>query len=112
MEKLRLHRDGMKDLVFQGELLGSSSTRWIGSQEQTRWNEYELYKTKGGKYVLAKIYKTCWQGEVGSEEAEVYTLDGLRNEYSEEMSNAEYRMFAEACEKDPDLEYIRDDVII
>jgi len=113
MEKIRVHRDGMKDLVFEGEQLASASGRWRSGQEQTRWDVLELYKTKSGRYVMCRIYRTCWQGETDSHQADVYEdVEALRDEYKEEMSNLEYELFAEACEKDPTLEDIRDDVII
>jgi len=113
MERIRVHRDGMKDLVFEGELLGAASNRYIGGQSQTTWFELELYKTKGGKYVLYEGFKTCWQGEADTHSAKVYeNVDALRDGFLEEMSNLEYSLFSEACEKDPSLEDIRDDVII
>ncbi|MFH1764776.1 MAG: hypothetical protein ABIF09_11345 [Gemmatimonadota bacterium] len=66
----RIPRDGKKDLVFTGQLLGhGTSRRYDGSNWSTRWDEYDLYRTKGGRFVLAHEYKSQWQGEGGIEEA-------------------------------------------
>lgn len=105
MEKIRLHRDNQKDLVFNGEEIASTSSKWISGQDQTRWTEYTLYRTAGGKYVLQRVYITRWQGESGSEEAEIFDdADALGEHIGGEISNTEYALIAEAAKKCPELE--------
>lgn len=48
-------RDGNRVLRFDGELLAESSSRQRG---QYRWVEFQLYRTKGGSYVLSRIGQT------------------------------------------------------
>jgi hypothetical protein len=45
-------RDGSRQLKFEGEKLSESSSRTRG---RTRWVEFQLYRTSGGQYVLARI---------------------------------------------------------
>lgn len=45
-------RDGSRVLMFDGDLLGSS-TSWRRDSE--RWIEFELYKTKNGSYILSRV---------------------------------------------------------
>ena len=71
-EKFEIMRDTEKNLVFEGEKVAFVSNKWINGQDQSRWNELTLYRTKGGKYVLKRKYVTCWQGESGSLEADIY----------------------------------------
>lgn len=45
-------RDGSRKLKFDGEKLAESSSR---SRWRTRWVEFQLYRTTGDQYVLARI---------------------------------------------------------
>lgn len=45
-------RDGARRITFEGQLIGSSSSRRHGSP---RWSEYKLYRTDSGTYVLEKV---------------------------------------------------------
>jgi hypothetical protein len=45
-------RDGQRELQFDGTLLSSSSSR---RGDSPRWVEFELYRTSGGQYVLARV---------------------------------------------------------
>jgi hypothetical protein len=45
-------RDGSRQLKFDGEKLAESSSRARG---RTRWVEFQLYRTAGDQYVLARI---------------------------------------------------------
>ena len=73
MEEIRLPRSGLAPLVFTGGLIEGADVRGQrqGGRDQNRWFELAVYRTKGGKYVLSIDYKTCWQGELDHEYAEV-----------------------------------------
>lgn len=45
-------KDGSRVLMFDGDLLGSS-TSWRRDSE--RWIEFKLYKTKSGSYILSRV---------------------------------------------------------
>ena len=45
-------RDGSRQLKFDGEKLSESSSR---SRGHVRWVEFQLYRTTGNSYVLARI---------------------------------------------------------
>ena len=45
-------RNGSRMLRFEGRHLASSSSKRAGA---TRWIEFDLYKTEGGKYVLIRV---------------------------------------------------------
>ena len=64
-------RDGKKDLSFTGVLIGSGSDHEHQGPQNTRWSEIDMYRTDSGKYVVAQVYRTQWQGEEGSRRAEV-----------------------------------------
>jgi len=68
-EQMSVERDGKRNLSFQGVLIAEEDNRWIAGREGTRWDEYALYRTKGGGFVLAHTYRTLWQGELSSHEA-------------------------------------------
>jgi hypothetical protein len=72
MEKIRVKRDGEKDLSFTGQLVASASSQWVNGKDQTRWNEIEVYQTAGGKWVYSRAYITRWQGEACSNEAHIF----------------------------------------
>jgi hypothetical protein len=81
LEKFKIHRDGMKDLVFKGLELGSACSRTINGPGQNRYSTLTIYRTGGGKYVYHDEYTTHWQGESGASEAEVYdTAEDLIND--------------------------------
>jgi len=61
MKEIRVRRDGLRDLSFLGKELSWASTQ--EDNRDSRWEEYHLYQTKGGKYVIAREYYTLWQGE-------------------------------------------------
>ncbi len=63
-----LKRTGQRPLRFRGEEIWSWATspdrahpNYLGSTG--RWQEIELYRTEGGKYVLWVANRTQWQGE-------------------------------------------------
>jgi hypothetical protein len=48
---------------FTGEILADESSRLTSGQENNRWHEARVYRTKGGQYVVEVVYCTQWQGE-------------------------------------------------
>jgi hypothetical protein len=48
-------RDGERTLQFDGVLLAESSSHRRGNP---RWVEFQLFRTKGGNYILSRIGKT------------------------------------------------------
>jgi hypothetical protein len=45
-------RDGARRITFDGQLIGSVSSR---RHDSPRWSEYKLYRTVAGSYVLEKV---------------------------------------------------------
>jgi hypothetical protein len=77
-EEVRLERTGKAALRFRGELVAEASSHFApGRQERTRWHELRLYRTDGGRHILAIGYQTRWQGEHAHSEAEAVRLSAL-----------------------------------
>lgn len=58
-----LTRTGRAPLAFDGETLADASSKWTNGRENNRWHEVAVYRTVGGRYVVAVTYQTQWQGE-------------------------------------------------
>jgi hypothetical protein len=73
MDEITLPRTGKAPLVFTGELVPGADVRGhsVNGRDANRWFDLAVYRTKSGRYVLSIDYKTCWQGELGHEFAEV-----------------------------------------
>ena len=69
--RFTIRRDGDKDLTFNGLRLGSGSDHESNGSQDSRWSEIDIYRTDSGKYVVAQVYRTQWQGESESHHAEV-----------------------------------------
>lgn len=54
-------KDGERTVEFTGVLLGRSSSAAPG---KTRWAEISIYRTVGGKYIVAGVGRTTEDGEV------------------------------------------------
>jgi hypothetical protein len=67
-----LTRDGQRDVRFEGWLLAEVDNETLRGERQWRWTELSLYKTKGGKFVLAIDGITQWQGK---DSHDVYICD-------------------------------------
>lgn len=104
LEEIKIHRDGMKDLVFKGLELGSACSRTINGPGQNRFSTLTIYRTAGGKYVYHNEYTTHWQGESGSSEAEVYdTAEDLLDDLigaNGEVSELEKKLIKDASAED------------
>lgn len=63
----RIPRDGDRDLSFEGKLLGEGSHGTGGNsgfvKDWTRGTDVEIYRTKGGSYVVSVRQWSRWQGE-------------------------------------------------
>ena len=75
-----LERTGLKNLSFQGKIIGEASG--YTNNNSGRWTDYTIYKTHGNKYVGQIEYITQWQGE--QDTSEVFIAGSLR-ELSEKM---------------------------
>jgi hypothetical protein len=69
--KITLPRTGQAPLTFSGELLADTDGERQGGKEQNRWHELAVYRTAGGKYVIAIRYRTRWQGELDHDTAQI-----------------------------------------
>ena len=79
-KKFILERTGMKNLTFQGRVIGEESD--YTAQNRGRWSNYTLYQTQGNKYVGQIEHISQWQGEYDT--SEVFVADTLE-ELSEKM---------------------------
>ena len=70
-KRFKVSRDGDKDLSFTGVLISSSSDFEYQGPQNSRWSEIRIYRTDSGKYVVAQVYRTQWQGEEDSHRADV-----------------------------------------
>jgi hypothetical protein len=68
---ITLARSGDRPLEFSGEEIAATDSRQQQGPCQTRWYELALYRTDGGKHVVAINYRTQWQGELARDEAHV-----------------------------------------
>jgi hypothetical protein len=71
-----VYRDGKRDLKFQGVKLGWAGTSPDNahpnySRTPGRWVDLDLYKSKKGKFICARMCGTQWQGDRNEYEAEV-----------------------------------------
>ena len=66
IKRYTLPRTGAPPLNLRGMHVGHASTY---TNQGGRWDDYRLYVTLGGRYVLYHEYKTQWQGESGHIEA-------------------------------------------
>lgn len=74
-------RTGDSPLAFQGEVIREVDGRNNAGQEQNRWHDLAVYRTRSGKYVLAISYFSRWQGESDHHEAIVCdTAEAVRSE--------------------------------
>lgn len=100
--------DGDREIRFTGELLGESSSEKPG---KNRWIAMQIFRTSGGKYIVAGCGKTLIPGEVerrwahvceepeGAVEAlHLYDRDGVRY-----MTRTAREALAQACTQDPRL---------
>jgi hypothetical protein len=65
-EKITTHtvigEDGRRR-KFKGIWLAGTTTEWAGGRQQSRWTEEDLYLLESGKFLVATVHRTLWQGE-------------------------------------------------
>lgn len=88
-QEIKIKRDGNRDLLFSGTMLGHADGRTVSGPGQNRWSEVWLYRTDSGKYVWEHKYNSQWEGESGSHTANVY------DSAEELIAGIEYREAAE-----------------
>ncbi len=71
-----VERDGERDLMFMGVMLAEASSWRCNGPSQNRWTEIAVYQTSAGKYVVAIVGRTIWQGEHDRHEAHVCATPG------------------------------------
>ncbi len=78
-----IERRGQKDLIFEGKKIGEAKNRMVAGDDQTRWTEYGLYETEGGKLVLVKVNHTRWQGEQTTVETNIFENETEIKEFAD-----------------------------
>lgn len=68
--EIRLRKTGGTDVEFEGDELARVSSR--KSEDQTRWTELALYRTKSGRYVVQNIGRSVVAGELDRSGFEVF----------------------------------------
>lgn len=74
-QEYRLTRDGDAPLAFRGEEIATANSRDLQGDGQNRWHEVTVYRTAGGRHVVAIEYHTQWQGERDTHEAHALGTD-------------------------------------
>jgi hypothetical protein len=94
-----------RQIAFTGELIGSASTQAPGKD---RWAEVEIYRTKGGQYVVAGCGRTLKPGETdrhwahssGTPSGAIEVLYLFDNDDIRYLPNVAKRALAEAARRD------------
>lgn len=63
MKSYSLSRQGLPPIRFEGEIVGEGTTHSHQGSGQNRWTEVDIYRTKGGKFVVQVARMTIWEGE-------------------------------------------------
>jgi len=95
MKQYSIERDGKRNLTFQGDLLGTGG----GYRNDCggRWTEIEIYRTKGGKFILSIVGRTQWQGESQRHAASIHETEA---EVIAELEQPDYNANVDAIYKD------------
>lgn len=106
MTTITLFRDDEKHLRFVGEVIAEASSRSHEGPTQSRWTELALYRTAGGKLVVARIRRTCWQGEEDQCAAEVCAdpagvVRWLMEDSDGRILDVHHRLITRAATEDP-----------
>lgn len=106
----RSHRVQARDrtLIFEGDLLGSSSSHEDG---KTRWSEVFIYRTIDGEYVVAGIGRSVrpgdqdltWAHVCGTAAAAVEQLHQYDDDNVRYITTLSRRAIMSAGENDPEL---------
>lgn len=71
MNTITLPRTGDSPLRFQGELLAEAGGPRFNGQDINRFHVLQIYRSDGGRFVVAIEFVSRWQGEAGANEAHV-----------------------------------------
>jgi hypothetical protein len=58
MSKFTLERTDTPPLVFEGERIAQSLTKWFAGTDQHKWFDVAVYHTTGGEYVVSVEFWT------------------------------------------------------
>ena len=112
---ITLTRDGARDLEFPGELIGDASSRRMGGQNQSRWQEFEVYRHDDGRYVLSVRSLSQW---IGEEERCDVTICASPSDLLDALSLGQGFLsgvartaWYDACENDSELARIKNETI-
>lgn len=104
MDRIRVKRDGAKDLAFVGELIGEASHGGPGEyvSDWQRGTEVSLYLTREGRLVTAVRQWTIWQEEADAHRAAVHdtpqaAYDWLVRDCGGTLGHASKECWEEAC---------------
>ena len=70
-KRYRLTRDGERDLVVTGDLIGEASSHSVQGPAQNRWIEVRIYKAASGSYVVEVEGRTQYLRETDRHAATV-----------------------------------------
>lgn len=73
MQSIKLNRSGNSPLVFEGELIGESSSEIVHGQKQNRWHDIQVYRTADSRFVVHVGFCSQWIGEIAENNIEVVT---------------------------------------
>jgi len=84
LEEFTIERTGQAPLTFVGTILTESSGARVQDQEQNRWHDIAIYRTKAGRYVVFVEYRSTWKAEIGRCEVAIFdnpkdVVRGLQN---------------------------------
>lgn len=103
-KRFTVRRDGDRDLTFTGILLG------VGSMEADtgRGTEVRIYRTAGGRYVVAVTAWTAWEDERDSHRAAVCeapeeVLAWLRQDAGGTLGPASKKALEHGASEDPGI---------
>lgn len=108
-EVITIARDGKPPLRFTGCKIAHADNRAHQGERQNRWTVLDLYKTKGGKYVIERTHRTCWQGESDRSAAESFAtakevIVWLTDDNDGELGGVSQELLAKISKEDPNFE--------
>lgn len=100
--------DGEREIRFHGSLLGHSSSH---RPHKDRWIEMFIYRTRGGKYIVAGIGKTNIPGETErhwahvceAPEGAVESMHLIDSDHVKYLTRTARETLLEACDHDEEL---------
>ena len=103
-QTIRLDRSGNTQLVFEGELVAEQSGFFHKGRECKETVELFLYRTKSGRHVARRSYRTTWAGEAERHDVAVFEKLGEIVPFFREWDPAELQRFGAGI-----AAYVRED---